>query len=127
MLSHYRMIEVSTKELEEITTEEVHFPATIDRGKISQEPIPGLLQKIKSPEHYKLVEMEGTNIFHREGTIILCPDVFQEVLDWFHTNLNHPGQYFTYKIIYTKKITNKIEAQVKDYVSNCQVCKNSKI
>jgi Integrase zinc binding domain len=128
MLSRYPMVNISTQDYEEVTTmEEISFPATNDKIIISQNSIPGLKDKITSTKHYNIIHIDGIPIIYWKGKIVVGSDLFQEILDWYHVNLNHPGQDRTYKIISTTFYTKNMEAQVQTYVNTCQICKKSKL
>jgi hypothetical protein len=127
MLSRYPMVEVTTNKLEEITTmDEANFPISPQAIQNSQNQILDLRGKLTTSRHYSTVESDGLPIYYRKGKIILGPDLFQEVLEWYHSNLNHPGQDRTYKTIASVFYTKNMEAKVRDYVDKCQICKKSK-
>ena len=75
----------------------------------------------------KLIERDGFSIICRNGKIVIDAKLFSEILAWYHINLNHPGQDRTYKTINSVFYTPNMEAQVRQYVNNCQICKQSKI
>jgi hypothetical protein len=65
------MVNVSTKDYEEIATmEEVPFPASVSKS-ISQKSIPGLHKKVKSTKHYNLIMIEGNQIFIVKENLLL--------------------------------------------------------
>ena len=128
MLSRYPIVDISTKDYEEITTlDELAFPASLQNIATSQASVSGLQNKVKTSNHYTTIHTEGVPIIHRKGKIVIGTTLFQEILEWYHINLNHPGQDRTYRTISAVFFTNNMEAQVRDYVNKCQVCKKSKI
>jgi transposase InsO family protein len=128
MLSRYPMTAVTTSKYEEIMTiEENSFPATTKRIKESQDAIKNLEKKLLSnPTIYSTIDQDGVRLFRRNKKIIVDPILFSELLTWYHTNLNHPGQDRTYKTINSVFYTPEMEAKVHDYVNKCQVCKKTK-
>ncbi len=128
MLSRYPTISVDTLAFEEVTTlQNFSFPATILNIKKSQDSITNLPQKILHSSIYTSKVCEGVNIIYRNGKIVLDPILFSDILAWYHVNLNHPGQDRTYKTINSVFYTPNMEAKVRQYVDQCQVCKKSKI
>jgi Integrase zinc binding domain len=122
------MENISAQDYKEVTTmEEISFPATNDKIIISQNSIPGLKDKITSTKHYNIIHIDGTPIIYRKREIVVGSDLFQEILDWYHVNLNHPGQDRTYKTISATFYTKNMEAQIRTYVNTCQICKKSKL
>jgi Integrase zinc binding domain len=105
--------------------EEMSFPATKVKITISQNIIPGIKDKVTSTKHYTIIHTDGISIFYWKGNIVVSSDLFQEIFDGYHVNLNHPGQFSTYKTISAKFYTKNMEAQVRTYI--CQVCKKSKL
>jgi hypothetical protein len=104
------MVDISTKDFEEITTmEEIIFPASVQKITASQKSLSGLKDKVNSTNHYKSILTEGIPIIHRKGKIVVDTALFQEILEWYHINLNHPGQDCTYKSIACVFFTNNME------------------
>ena len=128
MLSRYPMTNVGTSDYEEITTlDDSAFPATNKNIKLSQDSIPDLQKKVNMSQHYTVIQRENESIICRKGKIVLDPKLFLDILAWYHINLNHPGQDRTYRTISSVFYTPNMEAQVRHYINNCQVCKQSKI
>jgi hypothetical protein len=92
MLSRYPMVQVSTTQYEEVTTiEPTFFPATFDKIHESQQSLTNLSKKLASP-HYKTIHCNDLPIIYRKTKIVLDPTLLQEIIGWYHTNLNHLGQ-----------------------------------
>jgi hypothetical protein len=128
MLSRYPMVDISTKDFEEVTTmEEIIFPASVQNINASQSSLSGLKDKVNSTSHYKSMLTEEIPIIHRKGKIVVDTALFKEIFEWYYINLNHPVRDCTYKSIAAVFFTNNMEAQVRDYVTKCQVCKKSKV
>ena len=129
MLSRYPITPVLTPNYEELTTLDDHsFPATTIKIKQSQDTIIDLPQKvIDKPNVYTLINRDGIQITCRNGKIVVDSNLFTDILAWYHTNLNHPGQDRTYRTINSVFYTPNMEATVRHYVDNCQVCKKTKI
>jgi Integrase zinc binding domain len=129
MLSRYPTTTVDTTIYAEITTlEDNLFPATTACLKVSQNTIPDLQTKLCSnPNIYSTINCGGIDIICRKGKIIVDSKLFYDILAWYHTNLNHPGQDRTYCTIHAVFYTPNMEATVQKYVDNCQICKKTKI
>jgi Integrase zinc binding domain len=76
---------------------------------------------------YTKIQREGIDIICRNGKIVLGPSLFTDILAWYHVNLNHLGQDRTYKTLHTMLYVPNMEAKVRQYVNQCQICKKSKI
>jgi Integrase zinc binding domain len=59
--------------------------------------------------------------------MVVDPNLFNDILAWYHTNLNHPVQDCMYRTIHSVFYTPHMEATVCKYVNNCQICKKTKI
>ena len=63
----------------------------------------------------------------RKGKIILTEETFLRILEWYHTNLCHPGQNRTFSTLNSTYYFPNIEARVREYIDDCQVCKKNKV
>jgi Integrase zinc binding domain len=125
MLSYYPITTVDTSTYKEITTlEDNLFPATTLNIKSSQNTIPDLHNKVLfNPNMYSIIHHHGTDIICRNGKIVVDHTLFSDILAWYHSNLNLPGQDHTYHTINSVFYTPNMEATVQKYVDNCQICK----
>jgi Integrase zinc binding domain len=90
--------------------------------------IPDLQRKVLSnPNVYSTTNCNGIDIICRKGKILVDPNLCNDILAWYHTNLNHPGQDCTYCTIHSVFYTPHMEATACKYVDNCQICKKNKI
>jgi PIF1-like helicase/Integrase zinc binding domain len=71
------------------------------------------------------MQCNGLPIIYRKNKIIIDTDLLNEIIGWHHSNLNHPGQDCTYKTIASVFYAAQLEQLVRNYVSNCQICKRS--
>ena len=120
------MIQVTTEQYEEVTTlDDNDFPATTQKIHASQKTIINLKSKLNS-KNYELKKMDGIPLVFKNNKIVIGGELFREILEWYHLNLNHPGQDRTYRTISSVLFASDMEKQVRAYVDNCQVCKKSK-
>ena len=128
MLSRYPITTVGTSLYEEVTIfQDSSFPASTYNIKQSQDSIPDLHSKLSNSTVYSTTTQGGVNLICRNGKIVIGSSLFHEILAWYHINLNHPGQDRTYKTIHAVFYTPNMEAKVRQYVSQCQICKKSKV
>jgi hypothetical protein len=100
MLSQYPITSVDTSTYEEVTTlQDSLFPATFERIAQSQISIPNLHDKPTKSNVYSIVKKEGLNILYRNDKIVIDLSLFNDILAWYHINLNHPGQDRSYRTI----------------------------
>jgi hypothetical protein len=124
MLSQYLIPSVDTSTYEEVTTlQDSSFPAMFDTIAQSQISFPNLHDKLTKSKVYSIVKKEGLNIIYRNDKIVIDLSLFHDILAWYHINLNHPGQDCTYCTINTIFYTPNMEAQIRQYVDKCQVCR----
>jgi hypothetical protein len=127
MLSRYPITSVDTSTYEEVTTlQDSSFPAKFERIVQSQTSIPNLHDKPTKSMVYSIVKKEGLNIIYRNDKIVIDLSLFNDILAWYHINLNHPGQDCTYRTIKAIFYRPNMEAHVRQYVNKCQVCRKSK-
>jgi hypothetical protein len=127
MLSEYPITSVDTSTYKEVTTlQDSLFPATLDRIAQSQIFIPNLHDKITKPKVYSIVKKEGLNIIYRNDKIVVDLSLFNDILAWYYINLNHTGQDRTYCTINTIFYKPNMEANVRQHVDKCQLCRKTK-
>jgi hypothetical protein len=127
MLSQYPITSVGTSTYEEVTTlQDSSFPATFERIAQSQTSIPNLHDKRTKSRVYSIARKEGLNIIYRNDKIFMYLSFFNDILAWYHINLNHPGQDCTYCTINAIFYTPNMEAHVRQYVNKCQDCRKPK-
>jgi hypothetical protein len=101
MLSRYATVPLTTSDFEEVTTlQDFSFPATSSNIKQSQDSIPDLTSKLSTSSLYTTIHRDGFDLITRNSKIVLGPALFADILAWYHTNLNHPGQDCTYNTIH---------------------------
>jgi hypothetical protein len=114
MLSRYPITSVDTLTYEEVTTlQDFSFPATFERIVQSQFSIPNLRDKLTKSKVYSIIKKEGLNIIYRNDKIVIDSSLFNDILAWYHINLNHPRQDRTYGTINAIFYTPNMEAHVR--------------
>jgi hypothetical protein len=88
--------------------------------------IPESHDKQTNSKVYSIVKKEGLNIIYRNDKIVIDLSLFNDILAWYHINLNYPGQDCNYCTINAIFYTPNMEAHVRQYVNKCQVCRKSK-
>jgi Integrase zinc binding domain len=115
MLSRYPTVPIATSDFEEVTTlQDFSFPATSSNIKQSKDSIPDLTSKLSTSSLYTTIRRDGFDLITRNRD--LGPALFADILAWYHTNLNHPGQDCTYNTIHATFYTPNMEAKVRKYV-----------
>jgi hypothetical protein len=67
------------------------FPATFDKKFASQQSFANLSKKLANP-HDTTIQCNGLPIIYRKNKIVIDTDLLNEIIGWYHINLNHPGQ-----------------------------------
>jgi transposase InsO family protein len=127
MLSRYPMLPVTTDKIEMVNVledeqdfpinfETIHQAQTRDRN----------LQRKRDNEHYSTKNVAGYELIHYKDRIVITEAIFQRILQWYHTNLNHPGEQRTYLSLKSHFFTPNMEAKTIEYVKNCPICKQYK-
>ena len=129
MLSRYPMTRVDPDILEEVMAIDIEDLFSVNLKKIaaSQKKEPSLLKKLKTPKNYDFQNIENRDVITRKGKIILTEETFLRILEWYHTNLCHPGQNRTFSTLNSTYYFPNMEARVREYIDDCQVCKKNKV
>jgi Integrase zinc binding domain len=124
-LSRYPTTSVESSNYEEVTTlQDSSFPATTYNIKKSQDFIPNLQAKLAISIIDSIIERDGINLVCQNKKIIIDFTLFDDILAWYHINLNHAGQDCKYSIIQAVFYLTNMEAKIRQYVSQFQICNN---
>ncbi len=128
MISRYPMLPVSTQTVEELNTmdDDDMFPINFETIAKEQAMDMELNQQLQTKPFYKKKMFGNYELILRKDKIVLSNSTFDKVLQWYHTNLNHPGEQRTYLTLFGQYYVSNMEAKVRAYVKNCPICRQRK-
>ena len=107
------------------------FPLSIKRMLDDQMADPELIKEVedcikKKKCKYSWKEVEGVDIIHEFGKILVPKAARQRVLEWYHKMLVHPGRermYQTIRLIFTWQ---GLKSDCERFCKYCKTCQISK-
>jgi hypothetical protein len=79
------------------------------------------------PEQYKTLQIGNIKIVQTQQSQYVIPNTLvQQVLEFYHTNLNHPGATRMYATMRNVLSWPKMKAQVEQYALTCATCQLNK-
>jgi hypothetical protein len=77
--------------------EEIKFSTSFQKITATQSSLSGLKDKVKCTSNYKALHTKQIPIIHFKEKNVIETALFQDILEWYHVNIIHPG-----KIVPTK-------------------------
>ena len=111
-----------------MSVNEYTFPLAIERLYEAQKKDQDMVKRMdKHPEEYQSKEIEGTMIVHYKNKLYIPSSLREEILNWYHTNLLHPGVTRTTETIRQYMYWPKLDDDVKEHVRTCPQCQKNKL
>ena len=107
------------------------YPLDVTLFKTNQDADTKLQTKVQANQkwnnqRFTTKEIEGVELIHDNGKILVPEQLWERVLDWYHLLLVHPGEKrmeSTIRLVYTWP---GMRTQVKERCKNCHECQMSK-
>ena len=80
----------------------------------------------KNEFKYTYKEVEGRNLIHQQGKILVPAAARERILDWYHTMLVHPGRDRMYQTIRTNFYWKGMRNDVIKHCKTCHICQKAK-
>lgn len=108
----------------------VDFPLAMTIIKAEQdkdEKIQSMLTQEKYNRHFATLTFGQTTVHTLDGKILVPTSLQSRVIDWYHTNLRHPGVTRTANSIAQIFGWRGMRTQVEEHVKSCDECQRHKI
>lgn len=108
----------------------IDFPLAMTIMKAEQdndEKIQSMLTQEKFKGHFATLTFGETTVLTLDDKILVPASLQLRVIEWYHTNLRHPGVTRTANSISQIFGWRGMRAQVEDYVKSCDECQRHKI
>ena len=107
------------------------YPLSVKRMQDDQLSDVKLMREVKKSidkkeKKFSYREVEGVELIHRDGKILVPQAARQRVMDWYHTQLVHPGMQQMYKTIGINYTWPGLLKCCEKYCKYCKECQMSK-
>jgi len=129
MLSRYPIIPVDQQAIEDMNNvdEDVEFPLDFAVISSHQEADNQLQQMLREkPKQFESKYVNNVPLVFNKGKVVLPYPLIEQVITWYHNNLNHPGINRTFETINMHFTCRGLKRLVQEHVSACPVCLKQK-
>ena len=124
LLEQPEQIQLSYLNEEDILEET--FPMSPKEISSHQRKNKDLIKSIQDKEHYHMLKVEGKELIHYKGKIVIPETLKQRVMYWYHTYLVHPGSTRMLKTIQGTMYWPNMRSDIEEYIKTCHVCQITK-
>lgn len=108
----------------------VNFPLAMTVIKAEQDKVEKILRMLtqnKFKKHFATMTFGEVTVHTLDGKILVPANLQLRVIDWYHSNLHHPGVICTANSIAQNFGWRGMRAQVEEFVKLCDECQRLKI
>ena len=102
------------------------FPMSPKEISSHQHKSKDLIKSIQDKEYYHMLKVEGKELIHYKGKIVIPETLKQQAMYWYHTYLVHPGSTRMLKTIQGTMYWPKMRSDIEEYIKTCHVCQITK-
>ena len=121
------MIDVDRSTVEDMAVVETETPCVLDFQHISifQKSDRNIQQNLAT-KTYKMETFEKETIATLNGKVVIPTLLLNDMIAWYHENLQHPGITRTYKTISSHFYYTNLEKYVGLFIKKCFICIKTK-